>query len=164
MTEQSETSTSESDLRRITVRRLAKVKGVTSRQLIHAVRSAVADHPIRAISVAVVDDATIAQLHERYLEDGRATDVLAFDLRDDSEDAAIDGEIVVSAEIARRQAERLGLTEGEEVLRYVIHGALHLLGHDDKTTAQRKKMSLEEDRILAALNSNTKATSKGQHK
>ena len=59
MTEQSETSTSEGDLRRITVRRLTKVEGVTSRQLIRAVRITVADHPVRTINIAVVDDATI---------------------------------------------------------------------------------------------------------
>ena len=94
MTEQSETSTSEGDPRRITVRRLTKVKGVTNRQLIRAVRTTVADHPVRTISIAVVDDATITPLHERYLGDDCPTDVLAFDLRDDLEDASIDGEIV----------------------------------------------------------------------
>ena len=118
MTEQSDTSTSEGGLRRITVRRLAKIQGVTTRQLIRAVRTTVADHPVRAINVAVVDDATIIPLHERYLKDDRPTDVLAFDLRDDPEDASIDGEIVVSAETARRQAECLGLTEGEEAVSY----------------------------------------------
>lgn len=160
MTEQSETSTSEGDLRRITVRRLTKVKGVTTRQLIRAVRTTMAGRPIRAISVAVVDDATIATLHKRYLNDDRATDVLAFDLRDDPDDASIDGEIVVSAETARRQAVHLGLAEGEEVLRYVIHGALHLLGHRDKTTAQRRQMRIKEDRILAALKGNAKTRTK----
>jgi len=164
VTEQSETSTSEGDLRPITVRRLTKVKGVTARQLIRAVRTTVADHPVRTLSVAVVDDATITLLHERYLNDDRPTDVLAFDLRDDPEDASIDGEIVVSAETARRQAGRLGLTEGEEVIRYVIHGALHLLGCRDKTATQRKQMRLEEDRILAALNRSTRAAPKSRRK
>ena len=164
MTEQSETSTSEGDPRRITVRRLTKVKGVTNRQLIRAVRTTLADHPVRAISVAVVDDATITPLHERYLGNDCPTDVLAFDLRDDLEDASIDGEIVVSAETARRQAGCLGLTEGQEVIRYVIHGVLHLLGHRDKTTTQRKQMRLEEDRILAAVNRNAQAAPKSRCK
>jgi len=154
VTKQSDTSTSEGDRHPITVRQLTKVEQITARQIIRAVRATVADHPIQTISVAVVDDATIASLHKRYLNDDRATDVLAFDLRDDPEDIAIEGEIVVSAETARRQALSLGLTEGGEVLRYVIHGVLHLLGHRDKTAAQRKQMRLQEDRILAALDDN----------
>jgi len=157
VTEQSETSTSEGDLPRIAVRRLSTVKDLTTRQIIRSVRITAADHPIRTISIAVVDDATITLLNKRYLNDDRATDVLAFDLRDDPEGASLDGEIVVSAETARREAKRLGLTEAEEVIRYIIHGTLHLLGHRDKTAAQRRQMRLEEDRTLAALDRSARA-------
>ena len=76
---------------------------------------------------------------------------LAFDLRDDGMGEDIDGEIVISAETARRQAAHLGLDEGEELLRYAIHGALHLMGYDDSTPAGLRSMRQAEDRVLASL-------------
>lgn len=116
-----------------------------------AVAAALAGRTIRSVSVAVVSDATMADLHERYMGDSRSTDVLSFDLRDREDDEAIEGEIVVSAETARRVARQLRVTPNEELLRYAIHGALHLAGEDDRTADQRKRMRREEDRVLAAL-------------
>jgi rRNA maturation RNase YbeY len=79
------------------------------------------------------------------------TDVLTFDLRHDPGDEAIDGEIVVSADTARREADRRGLAPVEELTRYVIHGVLHLLGMDDRTPRDRQRMRREETRILKLL-------------
>lgn len=94
----------------------------------------------------------MASLHERYLGDPHPTDVMAFDLRDDPEDAEIEGEVVVSVDAAREQAKRLGLELGQELLRYVIHGTLHLTGYDDGTPAARRRMRRAEDRVLAEVN------------
>lgn len=135
----------------ITVRRLVSTEGITTRHIIRAARSALGDRPVRSLSIAVVSDADIALLHERYLAEAGPTDVLSFDLRDDCDSGPIEGEVVVSAETARRQAARLGLDEREELLRYVIHGTLHLVGLDDKTTGQRAHMRREENRILNHL-------------
>jgi probable rRNA maturation factor len=101
--------------------------------------------------VAVVDDRRIAALHERFMGDDRPTDVLTFDLRDDPEADVIEGEIVVSADTARREARRRGLSPDEELLRYVIHGVLHLCGLDDHTPAERRRMRREENRVLGRL-------------
>ena len=136
----------------ITVHRRASSHGVTSGQLVRAVRAALGDTPARSISVAIVDDASIASLHERFLGDSRATDVLAFDLRDNPAAGPIDGEVVISAETAARQAARLKVHPREELLRYAIHGTLHLAGFDDNTPADRRLMRSEENRILARLN------------
>jgi probable rRNA maturation factor len=130
---------------------LAKVRGLTAEQLRRALRAALADRQIASLSVAVIDDATMASLHRRYLNDPHSTDVMSFDLRDDPASKAIEGEIVVSAQTARRAAKNLGLTQGQEVLRYAIHGALHLAGYDDRTPGQRTRMRQREDQVLAAL-------------
>jgi probable rRNA maturation factor len=142
----------------------ARLRGLSSAAIRRAVEAALADRTIRSINVAVVDDATMADLHERYLGKSGSTDVLSFDLRDDENDKAIEGEIVVSAETARRVAGQLGLAPAEELLRYTIHGALHLAGQDDRTTNERKRMRQEEDRVLAALSgkSAAKPRSRGQ--
>jgi len=128
-----------------------KVRGLTAQQLRRAVRAALADRQIASLGVVVVDDAIMAGLHERYFNDRRPTDVISFDLRDEPASKAIEGEIVVSAQTARRAAKDLGLTQRQEVLRYAIHGALHLAGYDDPTPAKRKRMRQREDEVLAAL-------------
>jgi len=152
VSEQTDPSPDEDGERRISVRRLVPIPGTTTGEIIRAVRAASGRRPVRAISVAVVDRATIASLHERYLGDPRATDVLAFDLRDDADDDWTEGEIVVSADAARQQGERLGVDAGRELLRYVIHGMLHLSGYDDQTPAGRRRMRNAENRLLADLN------------
>ncbi|MBP7934492.1 MAG: rRNA maturation RNase YbeY [Phycisphaerae bacterium] len=135
----------------VTVRMVCRVAGLSRSRIKGAVRAAAGDQPIRAIGVAVVDDAMIALLHGRYLADPRATDVMSFDLRDDPRDGELEGEIVISAETAARQARALGLRMDQEVLRYVVHGVLHLLGHDDKTASQRRRMRRQENAVLSRL-------------
>ncbi len=83
--------------------------------------------------------------------DPRPTDVLTFDLRDDGDAEAIEGEVVVSVETARREAVHRRLPEAAEILRYVIHGTLHLVGYDDATPARRRRMRAREDSVLKEL-------------
>ncbi len=128
-----------------------RVCGLTAGRIRQAVQAALSGRAIESISVAVVDDATIAGLHERFMGLSGPTDVLSFDLRDDAAVEAIEGEIVVSADTARAVAARLGLGQKQEVLRYVIHGALHLAGWDDASVGQRSRMRREEDRVLGAI-------------
>jgi probable rRNA maturation factor len=137
---------------RIEVHIGSRTIGITAPAIRRAVRAALADRVIESVSVAVVDDKTIAELHERYMQDSRPTDVLTFDLRDEPASERIEGEIVLSAQTAGKVARNLRLSERQEVLRYVIHGALHLAGWDDRTTGQRAKMRQEEDRVLGVIN------------
>ncbi|MHC4549015.1 MAG: rRNA maturation RNase YbeY [Planctomycetota bacterium] len=95
----------------------------------------------RPVVVALVDDETIAGLHERYLGTAGPTDVLSFP----------HGEIVVSGETARREAEARGIPPLHELVLYVVHGALHLEGHDDQTPPARRRMRAAERRILREL-------------
>jgi probable rRNA maturation factor len=89
------------------------------------------------ISVAIVSDAAIAQIHEEFMGIAGATDVITFE----------HGEIVMSAETARDYAVRYDHTIEEELLLYTIHGLLHLNGFDDQTTAAAARMKRVQTRI-----------------
>lgn len=123
----------------------------TRAQVTAGVRTAAGDRPISAISVVLVGDEEIAGLHAQFMDDPTPTDVLTFDLRDDAGAEALEGEIVVSVETAARQARRLRVSPDEEVLRYVIHGVLHLVGYDDHTPGGRRMMRRQENRVLREL-------------
>jgi probable rRNA maturation factor len=151
VSEQAEKPPDDEGQRRISIRRVVPAPGITDRLVRRAVRSTLGSQACRNLSVALVDDARMADLHERSFGDATPTDVLAFDLRDDPNDSSVDGEIVVSVETARREAGRRSLDPAEELLRYIIHGALHLIGEDDATLAQRRRMRVAENRILARL-------------
>lgn len=101
------------------------------------------------ISVAIVDDATIHGLNLKYLQHDYATDVLSFLLNSSGE--PLEGEIVVSAETGAREASRYGWNKEDELLLYLIHGTLHLIGHDDASDANRAAMRAKERQYLAEL-------------
>lgn len=98
------------------------------------------------VGIAVVDDATIHELNVRYLKHDYPTDVLSFPLSADDE--PLDGEVVVSLDTARREAEHFGWSTDDELLLYVIHGTLHLTGHDDTTPALAAVMREKESAAL----------------
>ncbi len=102
------------------------------------------------VSIAVVDDPTIHELNRAYLRHDYPTDVLSFSLGEPGE--PIDGQIVVSAETAMARAAEYGWPAEHELLLYVVHGALHLVGHDDKSPDAKSAMRAAERRILAMLN------------
>jgi probable rRNA maturation factor len=65
----------------------------------------------------------------------------------------LDGEIVVSAETAASSCAEHGTTPENELLLYVVHGALHLVGYDDRDDASRAEMRRREREVLAEVNS-----------
>jgi len=103
------------------------------------------------LCILVVDDRRIATLHERWLGIAGPTDVITFDLADDGPRDGLHGDIVVSAETARRTARELGWAPRHELAYYVIHGLLHLAGFDDHTAADRRKMRARERSLMAAV-------------
>lgn len=100
------------------------------------------------ISIAVIDDAKMHELNLRYLNHDYATDVLSFRLDEEGEER-LEGEIIVSIDTAEREAAEYGWTRENELLLYVIHGALHLVGYDDEDLKDRKAMRAAEARHLA---------------
>jgi probable rRNA maturation factor len=126
-----------------------KTLKVDRRRIRQAVRRIVQDAGIsRAeISVAIVDDAAIGKLHEEFLNDPEPTDVLSFILERSAD--VLEGEVVASADTAREYAPRYKCSATEELLRYIVHGTLHLVGFDDATPRQRTAMRKKEDHYLA---------------
>lgn len=105
--------------------------------------------PQGEVSVALVDDDAIADLHMRHMNLPEPTDVLSFVLSADDE--YLEGEIVASAETAAREATRLGWPATSELLLYVVHGALHLVGFDDIEPIDRAKMRVQERVVLESV-------------
>lgn len=113
-----------------------------------------ADRGDDELSIALVDDAEIALLNGQYRDRPRATDVLSFSLLEGEHadrSGGMLGDVVVSLETAERQARRGRRSLEEEVLRLVVHGVLHLLGHDHERDDEARRMRSEERRILAAV-------------
>jgi probable rRNA maturation factor len=102
------------------------------------------------ISLAFVDNATIRQLNQRYLQHDKPTDVLSFSLSE-GKAGKLMGELVIGAEVAREQAEEGGHDVRAELALYVIHGLLHLCSYDDKTPAGVAKMRARERYYLQQL-------------
>jgi probable rRNA maturation factor len=103
--------------------------------------------PRAQISLAVVDDPTIRRLHREYLQEDEPTDVLSFSL-EQSEDC-LEGEVIVSGQMAKAAAARFGWPPEDELLLYVIHGTLHLLGYRDATPQQQAEMRRREQACLS---------------
>jgi probable rRNA maturation factor len=105
--------------------------------------------PGGAVDVAVVDDAEIRRMNARYRGIGRRTDVLAFPLETPDVPGQLVGQIVISADTARRQARRLGVPLALELDLLVTHGTLHLVGYDDRDPVEADLMHRRERDILA---------------
>jgi probable rRNA maturation factor len=119
-------------------------------RLKNAVRLILQDTGIESaeISIAVVTDARMHELNHQYLQHDYPTDVLSFVLDHDAKSKLLDGEIIVSSDYAAREAARYGWTTDDELLLYVIHGCLHLVGHDDTTSEGKQAMRQSEARYL----------------
>lgn len=106
------------------------------------------------ISVAVVQDEEMAQLHEQYTGVAGTTDVLTFDHLDAgglSAPITLEGDIVICIDEAQRQARRRGHSTREELLLYAVHGLMHLLGEDDHDEDDYQRMHRREDELLQQL-------------
>ena len=107
---------------------------------------------IGEIDVAVVSPQQIASMNRRYLGHRGATDVLSFDLSGPSSQAAgICGQIVVCGAGAVREARGRGFGPQRELLLYVLHGLLHLVGYDDSEPSAAAVMSRRQEELLDAF-------------
>lgn len=111
---------------------------------VSAVRQVVAEEGFAraTVSIAVVDDDTIHDLNRRYLQHDYATDVLSFVFERSS--GHLNGEVIVSADTAAAAASEYGWSAEDELLLYVIHGALHLVGYDDQSPESQREMRNRE--------------------
>lgn len=120
-------------------------------RLIAAVEAILVDSEFSSayVSIAVVDDPTIHALNVEYLQHDYPTDVLSFVL-EQTEDR-VEGELVVSADTALREAHEAGWSPHDELLLYIIHGTLHLVGYDDYAPADQVEMCAAEAHYLQRL-------------
>jgi probable rRNA maturation factor len=100
------------------------------------------------VEVSVVDDAEIRRLNAQHRGIARRTDVLAFPLEAPDAPGQLVGQLVVSADAARRQARRLGVPVAWELALLVTHGTLHLVGYDDRDPVEADLMHRRERDIL----------------
>jgi probable rRNA maturation factor len=133
---------------RIAVSTFIRHSPLHEKKIIHLVRTILKEERVRAaeISIAVVGDARMAALAERYAHRRYRTDVFAFELGDSKEDLL--GQVIVNAHLARDQARRLQTTPAAEMALYLAHGVLHLVGYDDHTRKDAEAMHLASAQYL----------------
>jgi probable rRNA maturation factor len=112
--------------------------------------------PSCQLSVVLTGDVQIRELNREFAGEDHATDVLSFSLLEGEAFVAPDdtdrlGEVIVSFETAVRQADEAGGHVEDEVAHLLVHGVLHLLGHDHVDPADEGKMRTHEHRVLSAL-------------
>ena len=111
-------------------------------------------HASSELSVALVDDDAIAELNQRDRGKAEPTDVLSYSLLEGPHAecrGALLGDVVISVDTASRQARRARRTVDDECLRLLIHGVLHLLGHDHEDDDEARCMRAEERRLHRAV-------------
>jgi len=112
------------------------------------------DHAQSELSIALVGDREIRQLNHNHRQLDRATDVLSFSLVDGEWAGfrgALLGDVVISVETAARQARTRHRSLDDEIARLLIHGVLHLLGHDHELPDEHRRMRAEERRLSRVL-------------
>lgn len=110
----------------------------------------VADRGQSELSLSLVDDSEIAELNAAHRCRTGPTDVLSFSLLEgDHADfrGEMLGDVVIGLGVARRQAEERGVPLIEELQRLLVHGFLHLLGHDHEVPEEAQRMRVEEERL-----------------
>jgi probable rRNA maturation factor len=122
---------------------------IDRRLLRRAVRTVLKDEGIddAEISLAIVDDPAIQELHRRYLGHDDPTDVISFVFEHNG--SRLEGEVIVSADTAQAACGRYGLSPAEELLLYLIHGTLHLVGYRDNTPRNRARMDARQHAYLS---------------
>lgn len=109
------------------------------------------------VSVTITDDKKIHELNLQYRKIDRPTDVLSFAFRDSDEpeivtnEPEILGDIIISIERAKSQAEEYGHSLRREIVFLTVHGILHLLGYDHMEESDRLEMESEQDFLMNKL-------------
>jgi probable rRNA maturation factor len=107
--------------------------------------------PKAMLGINLVAAPEMTLMNEAFLKHEGTTDVITFDYTDKTEGTILAGEIFVCVDEAIVHAKKFKTKWQPEIVRYIVHGVLHLLGHDDHRVAARRKMKREENRWLRAL-------------
>ena len=135
------------------------VRGIAAKTVLRRAYALLDALELRGVELSIVlcDDPFIRGLNRDFRHKDRATDVLAFaaDAGDDAPwhagEMHLLGDVIISVETAKRQAERAGHTLRKECVFLLIHGVLHLLGHTHEADEDEALMDSETARLLALL-------------
>jgi rRNA maturation RNase YbeY len=136
------------------VRNRQRGREVNVRQLRRIVRTLVVevlDHPHFDVGVYLLGQAAMTRLNEEQLGHSGATDVITFDYQLPELSNWLGGEIFVCVPVAVEQASEFRTTWQEEIVRYIVHGLLHLEGYDDHRPVDRARMKRQEAKVLRRL-------------
>ena len=100
------------------------------------------------LSVVFMDESSHCDLHGKFLQDFRPTDVITFPADPEN---GMAGEICVSVDRAKQESHTRNLPFSEELSLYLIHGWLHLVGFDDLEKVDREVMRLEEQKVMGMV-------------
>jgi probable rRNA maturation factor len=107
--------------------------------------------PEAILEINLVSPAQMAKVNQDFLQHEGPTDVITFDYREDASVTGINGELFICPEVAVTQSKEFGTDWRSELARYVIHGLLHLSGHDDLEPIARRQMKRVEGRMLTNI-------------
>jgi probable rRNA maturation factor len=105
--------------------------------------------PRAKLEINLVAENEMVRVNEKFLRHAGSTDVITFDYSEERK--ALHGEILICVDEALAQARKFKTTWQSEVSRCLIHGVLHLAGHDDSRAAERRKMKREENGLLRRI-------------
>lgn len=108
---------------------------------------------LKELNYIFCSDGYLLQINQQYLNHDTYTDIITFDNSVTGLDAVI-GDIFISIPRIRENAIKFNNSETDELHRVIIHGALHLVGYNDKTVPDKKKMTIKEDFYLKKRNFN----------
>ena len=128
--------------------RMPKIKKRDTSAWIKAVAASYG-REVGEIGYLFVDDEKILEVNREYLGHDYYTDVITFDY---DEDETVSGDIVISLDTVRSNAQLFGKTYEEELYRVIIHGILHLCGINDRGPGEREIMESAENKALAMRN------------
>jgi probable rRNA maturation factor len=133
-----------------------RTKKINARLLKQIVRELFAELKISEAELEInfVGAKEMAKVNRRFLQHEGSTDVITFDHADGAHSVtrpALHGELFVCVDDAISQAKNFQTSFQSEVVRYIVHGVLHLLGHDDLKPDPRCKMKREENRLVRLL-------------
>ena len=106
------------------------------------------DKKIGEIAYIFCDDAKILEVNKTYLQHDYFTDIITFDY---CEGVVLNGDIFISLDTVRTNAQEFGVTFENELHRILIHGILHLCGQEDKTPEARLEMTRKENEALQMI-------------
>ena len=125
-----------------------KMPKIKKRETTAWIKAVAAQHGRKVVEIGYmfVDDEKILEVNREYLGHDYYTDIITFDY---DEDDIISGDLVISLDTVKTNAEQFGKDYDEDLHRVIIHGILHLCGINDKGPGEREIMEAEENKALA---------------